>query len=86
MPEDATNGAARTNPSLAPLLLRDREAALLCGMSVASWHRLNSAGKIPAPIRPSPGVVRWRRLELERWIERGCPTRDEWEGEHGNYS
>jgi predicted DNA-binding transcriptional regulator AlpA len=61
-----------------PLLLRARDAARLCGVSPATWHRLVSAGKTPAPVRLA-GAVRWRRDELSDWIAAGCPGRREWE-------
>jgi predicted DNA-binding transcriptional regulator AlpA len=48
------------------LLLAAAHAAALCGISIATWWRWSSSGKVPAPVRVSRGVVRWRRSELER--------------------
>ena len=53
-------------------------AAPLCGVSVATWHRLNSARKIPAPVRLG-GRVLWRVQELRDWMGAGCPDRKTWE-------
>src|SRR5262245_24308446 len=64
--------------ALPPLLLRAAEAGVLCGRSLASWYRDNAAGRVPAPVRIG-GAVRWRRAELERWVEAGCPDRATWE-------
>jgi prophage regulatory protein len=69
-----------STPSTPPaLLLAARQAAALCGVSLATWWRMDAAGRCPAPIRLSPGCVRWRRDELESWIQSGCPSRREWE-------
>ena len=40
--------------------------------------RLNSCGKIPAPVRVA-GLVRWRLADIEKWIELGYPDRAQFE-------
>jgi predicted DNA-binding transcriptional regulator AlpA len=66
-------------PAVEPLLVPAPEAARLCGVSEASWYRLRSAGKVPAPVRLG-GRVLWRVEEdLRAWIAAGCPSRCEWE-------
>ena len=65
-------------PAPPPLLVRAPEAAHLCGVSEASWHRLRAAGRTPAPLRLGGSVV-WRMEELREWCEAGCPARREWE-------
>ncbi len=40
--------------------------------------RLNSCGKLPAPIRIG-GSVRWRLSEIENFISMGCPDRKTFE-------
>jgi predicted DNA-binding transcriptional regulator AlpA len=55
-------------------LLSADEAATFCGMSRASWDRLRSADKVPAPVRPGGGLIRWRRADLVQWIADGCPS------------
>jgi predicted DNA-binding transcriptional regulator AlpA len=62
-----------------PLLLSADQAAALCGVSPATWYRMASAGRCPAPLRLSRGCVRWRTQELRDWIGGGCPSRREWE-------
>jgi predicted DNA-binding transcriptional regulator AlpA len=64
---------------LSPLLLAARQAAQLCGVSPATWWRWHAAGRCPAPLRLSPGCVRWRAEELRAWVRAGCPPRREWE-------
>lgn len=58
------------------------DAARLCGVSRATWFRLNSAGRIPAPVRIG-SVPRWRVEELRAWLEAGCPTRERWMATRG---
>lgn len=60
-----------------PLLICDREAAALCGLSRATWHRLRAAGRLPPAVRLGR-AVRWRRLEIERWIAASCPDARTW--------
>ena len=60
------------------LLLRAAEAARLCAVSKVSWHRWDSAGKIPQGHRLGGAKV-WRRAELEAWIEAGLPNRERWQ-------
>jgi excisionase family DNA binding protein len=56
-----------------PLLIPDTEAARLCGIARATWHRLRAAGRIgPAAIRLGR-AVRYRRSEVEEWAAAGCP-------------
>jgi hypothetical protein len=72
-------GAERsTHTLLEPLLVPTPEAARISGISEASWHRLRSAGKTPAPIRLG-GKVLYRIGDLKLWIELGCPDRRSFE-------
>jgi predicted DNA-binding transcriptional regulator AlpA len=67
-------------PSLIPpALLSAKQAAAMCSLSPATWHRMNAAGRCPAPLRLSAGCVRWRSDELRDWVEAGCPARKTWE-------
>lgn len=64
--------------ALEPVLVGRRKAASLCGVSVATWHRLMAAGKVPASVRLG-GRVLWRVEELRAWSAAGCPDRRTWE-------
>lgn len=66
-----------TNPEAIPLLISDRVAATIAGVSRAHWHRLRSAGKLPPSIRLGRKVL-WRRAEIEDWIGAGCPEAKVW--------
>jgi len=60
-------------------LLDAKQAAALYGVSKATWHRMVSAGRVPASLRPSPGCVRWRTEELRAHIDAGMPDCKTWE-------
>lgn len=75
----AADLAARIASTQSPrLLLTPREAATVCGFSLRTWWRLDSAGKIPAAVRFGRSK-RWPAEVLRRWIEAGCPDRQRWE-------
>jgi predicted DNA-binding transcriptional regulator AlpA len=61
-----------------PALLSAERSSMLAGVSVRTWSRLNSAGKIPSAVRVGK-AKRWRAQELKDWIESGCPDRARWE-------
>lgn len=48
--------------------------AKLLGCSERHVFRLSDAGKMPRPVRLG-ALVRWRRAELEAWVDDGCPPR-----------
>ena len=58
-------------------LLSAKAVADVLGVSKRQIFRLNSnGGKIPAPVRIG-GSVRWRRSDIEKWIEWGCCSASE---------
>lgn len=65
-------------PALEPALVRARDAARMCGVSAATWHRLRAVGRVPAPVRLG-GAVLWRVGELREWVVAGCPDRRAWD-------
>lgn len=50
----------------------------MLSLSKRTIFRLNSYGKIPAPVRIN-GSVRWRQSDIERWIAWNCPDRKTFE-------
>lgn len=48
-------------------------AALLGGCSPRHIYRLADAGRMPPAIKLG-FLVRWRRAELQAWIDMGCPN------------
>ena len=51
-------------------------------LSKRQIFRLNSCGKIPAPIRIG-GAVRWSAQECTDWLAAGAPDRKTWEQMRG---
>jgi excisionase family DNA binding protein len=56
-------------------LLDVASVAELCGCSSRTVRRLSDAGKMPRPVKLG-SLVRWRRSELQAWIDAGCPSGD----------
>ena len=56
-----------------PAALVDVEAvAAMLSCSARHIYRLAEAGQLPRPVRLG-ALVRWKRGELEAWVEEGCP-------------
>lgn len=47
-------------------------------LSKRQIFRLNSCGRIPAPVRIG-GSVRWSEQEISDWLAAGAPDRKTWE-------
>lgn len=62
-----------------PILVDARQVAALLGIGLRTLRAMDAAGRLPAPVRPSPGCVRWRLAELHDWAAAGCPDRKTWE-------
>lgn len=54
------------------ILIPAEKVAELLGISKRTLWRLLSSGKLPEPVRLG-SLVRWNRVELQHWIEEGCP-------------
>jgi predicted DNA-binding transcriptional regulator AlpA len=68
--------AARLSERLEPPAMLDQVAAYrYAGLSRSAWFRLRSAGRTPAPVDAGDGVLRWRRADLDHWVERMRPNR-----------
>lgn len=63
----------RGHPKVAPELLKVGEVAGLLGCSGRQVYRLADGGKMPRPVKLG-GSVRWRRREVQDWIDAGCPS------------
>lgn len=63
----------------APLLVDAQQLAQLLSLGLRTIRAMDAAGKLPAPIRLSPGCVRWRTADVREWVQAGCPERSEWD-------
>jgi prophage regulatory protein len=59
-------------------LLSAKDMGSKLTLSKRQIFRLNSSGKIPAPVRIG-GSIRWNGEEISEWINCGCPERHIWE-------
>lgn len=50
-------------------LLTRKEVEEICKLKRASIYKFMRMGKFPLPLRISPKCVRWKREEIEAWIE-----------------
>ncbi len=60
-------------------MLGAEQFARRLGVSRSTVYRLRNRGALPDPHIASGRVIRWSSVIVERWIDAGCPIRDEWE-------
>lgn len=73
----STENASMVRAKGEPLLLSIKQLSEMLGRSQSSLWEDDKAGRIPMPIKIGRSV-RWRRLEIEAWVEAGCPNRSRW--------
>ena len=59
-------------------LLSAKTLGQMLSLSKRQIFRLNSCGKLPAPIRIG-GSVRWAETTISEWLAAGAPDRKTWE-------
>jgi len=59
-------------------LISVKEVAAMLSLSKRQIFRLNSCGKIPAPLRIG-GAVRWSAEQISSWLASGAPDRETFE-------
>jgi excisionase family DNA binding protein len=69
--------AGEEPPEDEKLLIDTRETAKLLNVSEKTVFNMKTKGRMPAPICIGR-AVRWRRRELEAWINASCPTQENW--------
>lgn len=53
----------------ASLVVRKKEAAKLCAISIATLDRLRAVGSFVRPIQLGEQAIGFRRADLEAWID-----------------
>lgn len=66
-----------TSPGADVLLLTEADMADLLSVTRGVVRRLDAGGKLPSPIRLG-NFTRWRRTEIQDWVDAGCPSREGW--------
>ena len=59
-------------------LLTAGDLARRLKVSLRQVRKLHSEALVPAPVMLGRSM-RWRGLEVVKWIEAGCPSREAWE-------
>ncbi len=49
------------------------DVATRLNISTRTVRRMADCGLMPRPVRLA-GCIRWRRTDLDRWIDAGCPS------------
>ncbi len=67
-------------------LLTAEGVADICKLGLRTLWRLHGLGALPAPIDMSTTgegrkLLRWRRSDIDLWVELGCPERTIFESE-----
>ena len=57
------------------MLLKIDEVAELIRLSRPSIYRLMASGSFPKPVQVGSRAVRWRRADVEEWIEQRPTTK-----------
>lgn len=74
-PPTADAGLSRPQP----LAVDAKRLGRMLGLSERTIRTMDSAGKLPRPLRLNGHSVRWRVAEIEAWLEAGAPDRNTWE-------
>jgi predicted DNA-binding transcriptional regulator AlpA len=69
--------ACKSRRSLKPLAVDARRLAKLLTLGLRTIRTMDSAGKLPAPVRCGARKL-WIVREIRRWLRAGCPDRETW--------
>jgi excisionase family DNA binding protein len=56
-----------------PSLMAVDDVAAMLNCSTRTVWRFSDAGKMPRPLRIG-GIRRWRKKDVESWLDAGCPA------------
>ena len=65
-------------PAIPPLLLRAKDAAQACGLSVSTFYQLMAQGRTPPSLKLGKARL-WRADLLRKWVSMNCPTIEKFE-------
>ena len=60
-------------------LLTAKAVGEMLSLSKRQIFRMKSAGLICSSVKVGRGAVRWRQSDIEKWIQWGCCSRQEFE-------
>ena len=64
-------------------LMTVKDVAARLKISARQVWKLRASGRLPESLRVSRSV-RWREVDITRWVELGCPSRAEFEARAGD--
>lgn len=67
--EDLSMDHSHPTLPIAQEWLSARDVATWLGCSVRTVWSMRASGRLPAPVRVGPGLIRWRRRTLEDWFD-----------------
>ena len=73
--------------NVGPLAVGAKRLALLLDVSVRTIRSMDSAGKLPRPVKLNGRAVRWTLdgpTGIRAWLRADCPDREAWEALIGN--
>lgn len=62
-----------------PLAVDARQLGRMLGLSIRTVRTMDSAGRLPRPVKLNGSSVRWLVNEVRDWLAAGAPSRSEWE-------
>lgn len=77
-PHNAGMSTTTNSRESACLAVPVSEVARILGISVRHVWALLAEDRLPRPVRLGRSTL-WRLEELRKWVEAGCPRREEWE-------
>ena len=78
VPPADPHAARKRRRSPLPLVVDARRLARLLCIGLRTVRTLDSAGKLPKPVKIG-GRVAWSVEEIKLWIRAECPNRSTWE-------
>ncbi len=61
------------------VLITVQQVSKMTAISVRCLWNLRRDQKLPTSIQISNRIVRWRKIDIQLWIEWGCPDENEFE-------
>lgn len=71
----------QTIPNATPLAVDAKRLAAMLGLSVRTIRSMDSAGKLPRPVKLNGRAVRWvldGPTGIRSWLQAACPDRGAW--------
>ncbi len=62
-----------------PLAVDAQQLGRMLGLSVRTVRTMDSAGRLPRPVKLNGTSVRWLVNEVREWLAAGAPDRATWE-------